>query len=100
MPPGALSLPNQLPITCATTHEIWVSHEPIGDARARAKLVHTFEGQTENGKPLAFAFPKGLSARHVQIRTTKSESWVAWGHVELQVGRTRSRFVQDEERKQ
>ena len=90
--------PAQLPLVCDTTHEIWVSDEPIGDERTKAKLVHTFKGQTENAQLLEFDFPKGLSARFVQIRTTESASWVAWNRIELQVGRTRSRFVHEEGR--
>jgi hypothetical protein len=88
--------PSQLPVVCDTTHQVWVSDEPIGDDRTKAQLVHTFEGQTESGHALAFAFPKGLSARYVQVRTTRSASWVAWNRIELQVGRTRSRFVKEE----
>ena len=88
--------PSQLPVICDTTHEIWVSDEPIGDDRTKAKLVHTFKGRTESGQPLAFDFPRGLSARYVQIRTTASASWVAWNRIELRVGRTRSRFVKEE----
>jgi hypothetical protein len=79
-----------------TTHEVWVSDEPIGEDRARAKLAHTFKGHTESSKPLLFDFPKELAARYVQIRTVASPSWVAWGPIELRVGRTRSRFVRDE----
>jgi HEAT repeat protein len=88
--------PSQLPEECDTTHEIWASEEPIGDNCTKAKLIHTFKGRTESGRPLAFDFPKGLSARYIQIRTTASASWVAWIHIELQVGRIRSRFVQDD----
>jgi hypothetical protein len=88
--------PNQLPVVCDTTHEVWVSDEAIGENRTKAKLVHTFKGQTESGRALAFDFPKGLSARYVQIRTTRSASWVAWKRIEIQVGRTRSRFVKEE----
>jgi hypothetical protein len=73
-----------------------VSDQPIGNDLTRAKRPHTFHGLTENGRPLVFIFPRGLSARYVQIRTTASASWVAWNSIELQVGRTRSRFVSDE----
>jgi hypothetical protein len=88
--------PSQLPVVCDTTHEVWVSDEPIGEDRTKAKLVHTFKGRTENDRLMAFDFPKGLTARYVQIRTTASESWVSWNRIELQVGRTRSRFVNEE----
>jgi hypothetical protein len=68
-----------------TTHEIWVSTEPIGDNRKGAKLVHTFKGHTKNGETLRFDFPKSQSGRYVQIRTTSSPSWVAWIEIELGV---------------
>ena len=80
----------------ATTHEVWVSNGPIGKERTKAKLAHTFKGYTESNKPLTFDFPKGLSARYVQIRTTESPSWIAWGPIDLRVGRTRSHFVKEE----
>jgi hypothetical protein len=68
-----------------TTHEIWVSTEPIGDDRTKAKLVHTFKGQTQSGDVLRFDFPKRLLGRYVQIRTTESPTWVAWSEIELGV---------------
>ena len=43
----------------------------------------------------AFAFPKDLFARYVQIRTTESPSWVSWWEVELRVGRSRFSFVNE-----
>jgi HEAT repeat protein len=78
-----------------TTHEIWVSQEPIGAERAKAKLMHTFRGNTDSNQELKFTFPKGLFARYVQIRTTQSPSWVAWTEVELRVGRSRLGFVRE-----
>jgi len=76
-----------------TTHEVWVSNEPIGEERARAKLVHAFNDQTRQLQQLKCDFPRGLSARYVQIRTTQSPSWVAWVAIEVYVGRTRPSFV-------
>jgi hypothetical protein len=76
-----------------TTHEVWVSNAPIGDDLAKAKLVHTFNGHTQQLQQLKFDFPKGLAARYVQIRTTQSPSWVAWVAIEVHVGRMRSSFV-------
>jgi hypothetical protein len=76
-----------------TTHEVWVSNEPIGEERASAKLVHTFNGHTKQLQQLKFDFPKGLASRYVQIRTTQSPSWVAWVAIEVYVGRTRPSFV-------
>jgi HEAT repeat protein len=68
-----------------TTHEIWVSTEPIGDDRSKARLVHTLKGETRSGDILRFDFPKRLSGRYVQVRTTESPSWVAWSEIELGV---------------
>jgi RNA polymerase sigma factor (sigma-70 family) len=68
-----------------TTHEVWVSSEPIGNDRTKAKLVHTFKGETTNNSPLKFDFPKDLSARYVLVRTTQSPIWVAWWEVEVRV---------------
>jgi hypothetical protein len=74
---------------------VWVSNEPIGEDRARAKLAHTFKGNTDSGQRLRFDFPKGRFARYVQVRTTQSPSWVGWADVELRVGRTRFRFLSE-----
>jgi RNA polymerase sigma factor (sigma-70 family) len=68
-----------------TTHEVWVSDEPIGKDLTRAELAHTFKGHTDNNQRLTLTFATGLSARYVQIRTTWSPSWVAWNEVELRV---------------
>jgi RNA polymerase sigma factor (sigma-70 family) len=68
-----------------TTHEVWVSDGPIGDDTAKARLVHTFKGETDNGQELKHTFTPGLSARYVQIRTTDSPSWVGWDAIDLQV---------------
>jgi hypothetical protein len=68
-----------------TTHEIWVSTEPIGDDRKGAKLVHTIKGRTQDHEILRFGFPKSQLGRYVQIRTTSSPSWVAWLEIELGV---------------
>ena len=69
----------------ATTHEIWVSNEPIGNDRAKAKLVHTFNGETKDFAELTFTFPKETTARYMQIHTTKSPSWVSWFIVDVRV---------------
>jgi RNA polymerase sigma factor (sigma-70 family) len=68
-----------------TVHEIWVSNEPIGEDRAKAKLVHTLQGETENAQELKYTFAPGVTARYVQIRTTQSPSWVSWASIDLQV---------------
>jgi hypothetical protein len=80
-----------------TTHEVWVSSEPIGVDLAKARLAHTFRGNTESSQRLRFDFPKGAFARYVQVRTTQSPSWVAWGEIELHVGRARLGFVRAEQ---
>jgi RNA polymerase sigma factor (sigma-70 family) len=69
----------------ATTHEVWVSNEPIGDDRSKAKLAHTFKGETKNAEELKFAFPKDTTARYIQVRTTQSPTWIAWQKVEIRV---------------
>jgi HEAT repeat protein len=91
---GILLLVNQLPAG-DTAHEVWVSHEPIGEDRTRAKLAHTFRGNTDANQRLRFDFPKGVFARFVQVRTTQSPSWVAWSEVELRVGRARFAFPRE-----
>jgi hypothetical protein len=76
-----------------TTHEIWVSDEPIGANRAKTKLAHTFRGHTDQGEQLSLDFPKELFARHVQIRTIQSPSWVAWAEIELRVERPDGQYL-------
>jgi hypothetical protein len=81
---GIVLIPAQ-DIAGATTHEVWVSDEPIGDDRTKARLMHTFQGETKNEQSLKYDFPKGLSARYVQVRTTQSPTWIAWWEVEISV---------------
>jgi RNA polymerase sigma factor (sigma-70 family) len=81
---GITLVTSQTP-ACETVHEVWVSDEPIGDDRSKARLVHTFKGQTANQDVLKFDFPRDLSARYVEIRTTASESWIGWGEIEIRV---------------
>jgi RNA polymerase sigma factor (sigma-70 family) len=69
----------------STTHEVWVSNEPIGDDRSKAKLAHTFKGETKNAQELKFTFPKEVTPRYVQVRTTQSPTWIAWWEVEIRV---------------
>jgi RNA polymerase sigma factor (sigma-70 family) len=68
-----------------TVHEIWISDEPIGNDRTKAKLAHTFKGFTKNMEPLKFDFPKETSARYVQVLTTESPSWIGWWEIEITV---------------
>jgi hypothetical protein len=62
---------------------VWVSDQPIGDNRTKARLAHTFQGETKDHQALVFAFRKELSARYVQVRTTRSPTWIAWWEVEI-----------------
>jgi RNA polymerase sigma factor (sigma-70 family) len=75
--------PAQTPKTCNTVHELWVSNEPIGNDYTKARLVHTFRGETEDRKPLKHTFGPDVIGRYVQIRTLESESWVAWYHIDI-----------------
>lgn len=68
-----------------TVHEVWVSSEPIGDDREKAKLVHTFKGNTVLDQELKYTFTAGSTARYVQIHTTESPSWISWQNIDLQV---------------
>jgi hypothetical protein len=64
--------------------EIWGSNEPIGEDRSRAKPIHTFRGETDDGEELKHSFGLDIGGRYVQIRTIESPSWVGWTRVELQ----------------
>jgi hypothetical protein len=66
-----------------THHEVWISDVPIGSDRTKAKLIHTFKGFTKNAEPLKFDFPKGTSARYVEVLTMDSPSWVGWLEIEI-----------------
>jgi uncharacterized protein (TIGR03067 family) len=72
-------------IAGVTVHEVWVSDDPIGHNRSKARLVHTFKGETTNQQALKYDFPKDLSARYVQVRSTQSPTWIAWWEVEIRV---------------
>jgi HEAT repeat protein len=80
---------------CETTHDIWISDEPIGQERATAKLVHTLKSTTRSMQELRLEFPKDTFARYVQIRTTETVGWVAWMEIEMKVGRSRLGFIDD-----
>jgi RNA polymerase sigma factor (sigma-70 family) len=68
-----------------TTHEVWVSNEPIGDDRTKAKLIHTFQGEFKNEQPLRYFSKEMPSARYLQVRTTQSPTWIAWFEIEISV---------------
>jgi RNA polymerase sigma factor (sigma-70 family) len=67
----------------ATTHEVWLSDEPIGNDHSKATLVHTFKGVTKDGQVLSLDFAKNTKARYMQLRTTESPSWIGWRQVEI-----------------
>jgi hypothetical protein len=66
-----------------TTHQVWISNNPIGASLTGATLAHTFSGSTVNGQVLEVAWNGTISARYVQIRTTSSPSYVAWREVQV-----------------
>jgi hypothetical protein len=66
-----------------TVHEVWVSDKPLGASRGEGRLVHTFRGNTSSGDWLQVLFTPGVPARYVQIRSTKSMSWISWAEIEL-----------------
>ena len=76
------------------SHSPYLAHlavEPTSNrqpAASQARITQFCErfGLTElELKILRFEFPKRLSGRYVQIRTTESPSWVAWAEIELGV---------------
>jgi RNA polymerase sigma factor (sigma-70 family) len=85
LPLSSITLFPAQDIPGVTVHEVWVSNEPMGDQRSKAKLVHTFKGHTTNHQALKFEFPKDQSARYVEIRTTTSPTWIAWWEIEIRV---------------
>jgi RNA polymerase sigma factor (sigma-70 family) len=68
-----------------TVHEIWVADEPMGEDHSKAKLVHTFRGQTDDRDVLKHTLGPNVSGRYVQILTVQSPSWVGWKSIDLQV---------------
>lgn len=66
-----------------TTHEVWFSVDPIRGSTANATRVHTFSGYTTSEQVLEISFSEPRYARHVQIRTTQSPSWIAWREVQV-----------------
>lgn len=76
----------QQPTTGYTIHQIWTSSSVIGDNTSGATLSHIFEGETFQGQLLSYDFLTSSSAQYVQIRTTVSPSWVAWGEIQVKSG--------------
>jgi hypothetical protein len=67
------------------THEVWISHQPIGNGQADAQKIHTFEGFFKKKEFLRYTFPEETMARYIQIRTTKSRSWPSWYEIAIDV---------------
>ena len=66
-----------------TTHEIWVSSNPIGNDRTKAKFAELTEGNTKMGDQIRVNFKSPVFGRYVQIHTIKSPSWVSWYEVRV-----------------
>jgi hypothetical protein len=66
-----------------STHEVWVSSQPIRENTAHATRVVAFEGFTRDRQWLMAWFTQPRTARYVQIRTTRSTSWVAWKEIQV-----------------
>jgi hypothetical protein len=66
-----------------TTHEVWISNNPIGASLGGATLAHVFTGPTASGQVLEVVWDPTETARYVQVRTTVSPSWVAWREVQI-----------------
>ena len=66
-----------------TTHEVWVSNEPIQADLSRAAKLHTFTGPTTDRQVLELKLEAPRVVRYVQVRTTASPSWVAWMEVQV-----------------
>jgi len=57
-----------------TTHEIWVSSDPIGNDRTNAELVEIVKGNTKMGDQIRVNFKSVVNGRYVQIHTIQSPS--------------------------
>ncbi|MDV6028669.1 MAG: hypothetical protein F9B45_00865 [Phycisphaera sp. RhM] len=76
-------LPSQVPSTGTTTHEVWVSDQPIGTNRSNAVLAKRLTSVTTSGQSFQLDFDAIVSGRHVQIYTTSSPSWVSWTEIDV-----------------
>jgi hypothetical protein len=66
-----------------TVHEVWVSDKPILDDPSDATLAYTFSRTTREGDYFGHELATPVWGRYVQIRTTRSPSWVAWREVQV-----------------
>jgi Ca2+-binding RTX toxin-like protein len=65
-----------------TTHEVWVSNQPIAWS-GNGVLADTIQGFTTSAQWLREDFSNITIGRYVQIKTVASPSWVAWGKIEV-----------------
>ena len=72
----------QLPAS-ETEHEVWISEEPRAASEPMASSF-TASGATKTDDLLEFTFPANTTASYVQIRSLKSQSWVAWPEIDIQ----------------
>lgn len=62
-----------------TTHQLYA-----GDREDNLRLVHTFQGTTQDGQVLSFTPDAPLEGvRFVRVLTVSSPSWVAWKEIEV-----------------
>lgn len=66
-----------------TTHEVWVSNQPIKADLSKAAKLHTFAGPITDRQVLELKLEAPRGVRYVQVRTTASPSWVAWMEVQV-----------------
>lgn len=76
-------VPEQLPPDTRTVHEVWVSRSPMHDDRRLATQVATHDDVTSTGVQFDIAISEPTIGRFLQIRTTGSESWVAWRDIRV-----------------
>jgi len=74
---------SQSPSPAETTHEIWTSSSSIGWNTSGATRSYMFTGSTSNEDLLSAVFATSLSAQYVQIKTTRSPSWVGWDEIQI-----------------
>jgi|688.fasta_scaffold28952_3 Ca2+-binding RTX toxin-like protein len=65
-----------------TTHEIWVSNQPIAWS-ANGVLADTIQGYTTSEQWLRDDFSNITIGRYVQVKTVASPSYVAWVKIEV-----------------
>jgi hypothetical protein len=77
---------SQNPASCATRHEFFG-----GQDQGHLQYLGSLEGTTQNGQTIALSFQTGLpQLRYLQVLTTQSCSWVAWGKIRFQTSAPRA----------